>query len=378
MDMMWFRRRGLMVTPHTESVTGAIASFNSDYNKIRIKSLICGIEPIQEGTGDPSPDNVRPISGRTGVSVVRSRKNLFPAINGAEYSSNLLSVVCNNGEYTYTTGSGDLSISAILPAYAVDDLLADKKSIPAGTYTFSVAVSQWGSNTELVTSSLKLMLTDNVTGSTVDIRNGQTATLTHDCTIYAVSCDRAYTMQASSVTKYTVQLETGTTATEYEPYQADTYSVNWKTEAGTVYGGYVDVVSGKLTITHRYWTDDGSRNWLQNQDGSFYVPLEAETPVQVEDGCYCNYCKYVVGFSGLTVFARANGLMALNSGWDSVYPDVSSLKAAFTHTPLQVVYKMATPIEIQLTPQEVRTLLGVNNIWCDSGNVSVDYWKWGK
>jgi hypothetical protein len=53
-------------------VSGSVASFNSDYNKIPVNSLICNIEPIQSGTGDPSPDNVRPISGRTGLTVSHS------------------------------------------------------------------------------------------------------------------------------------------------------------------------------------------------------------------------------------------------------------------------------------------------------------------
>ena len=37
------------------------------------------------------------------------------------------------------------------------------------------------------------------------------------------------------------------------------------------------------------------------------------------------------------------------------------------------VYPLATPIEIQLTPQQVNSLLGVNNIWADSGDTEVVY-----
>lgn len=39
----------------------------------------------------------------------------------------------------------------------------------------------------------------------------------------------------------------------------------------------------------------------------------------------------------------------------------------------QVVYKLATPITYQLTPQEVDTLLGTNNVWCDTGDTEVTY-----
>ena len=40
---------------------------------------------------------------------------------------------------------------------------------------------------------------------------------------------------------------------------------------------------------------------------------------------------------------------------------------------VQLVYELATPQTYQLTPQEVKTLLGTNNVWTDIGNVSVTY-----
>jgi hypothetical protein len=40
---------------------------------------------------------------------------------------------------------------------------------------------------------------------------------------------------------------------------------------------------------------------------------------------------------------------------------------------VQLVYELATPITYQLTPQEITTLLGVNNVWSDCGPVDVEY-----
>lgn len=40
---------------------------------------------------------------------------------------------------------------------------------------------------------------------------------------------------------------------------------------------------------------------------------------------------------------------------------------------VQLVYELVTPIEYQLTQQEVTTLLGTNNIWADTGDVEVTY-----
>ena len=41
---------------------------------------------------------------------------------------------------------------------------------------------------------------------------------------------------------------------------------------------------------------------------------------------------------------------------------------------MQIVIKIATPITYNLTPTEVTTLLGANNVWSDTnGDVSVTY-----
>lgn len=55
-----------------EDVSGDLVSFPDGANGARIKALTIGIGPAQSGSGDPSPDNVRPITGWTGASVIVS------------------------------------------------------------------------------------------------------------------------------------------------------------------------------------------------------------------------------------------------------------------------------------------------------------------
>ena len=57
------------------SVSGSIISINNALSS-PVVDLTVGIEPVQSGTGDPSPTNVRPISGWTGCNVQRTGKNL--------------------------------------------------------------------------------------------------------------------------------------------------------------------------------------------------------------------------------------------------------------------------------------------------------------
>ena len=48
---------------------GDIVSFDCELGEYPLNSLSFPLAPIQEGTGDPSPENVRPISGWTGANI---------------------------------------------------------------------------------------------------------------------------------------------------------------------------------------------------------------------------------------------------------------------------------------------------------------------
>jgi len=45
-----------------------------------------------------------------------------------------------------------------------------------------------------------------------------------------------------------IQLEFGSIATDYGPYQGQTYNITFPSEAGTVYGGTLNVLTGELTV----------------------------------------------------------------------------------------------------------------------------------
>ena len=59
-----------------KSASGEVASFTDGGNGLLVKSLIANITPKQSGSGDPSPSNVRPISGVDTVAVTRAGKNV--------------------------------------------------------------------------------------------------------------------------------------------------------------------------------------------------------------------------------------------------------------------------------------------------------------
>lgn len=154
-----------------------------------------------------------------------------------------------------------------------------------------------------------------------------------------------------------------------------TYSVSWQTEAGEVFGGYVDLVSGELTAVVKYKLFDGSENWTITSN--VYLELSDMKSGARQDGL-CNYFPVrKSGDSGdnLKIQFGANGvganslyiINAISSGYDTLE------KVQALTTGMQIVYPLATPITYQLTPTQIKSLLGNNNAWCDTGEVDADY-----
>ena len=60
----------------THTVSADVAQFRSA-DKANVESLKLSITPVQNGSGDPAPDNIRPIAGWTYVDAFASNKNLW-------------------------------------------------------------------------------------------------------------------------------------------------------------------------------------------------------------------------------------------------------------------------------------------------------------
>lgn len=72
MGMMELRRQIILMNePHLETSTGStIQIVNAEPSPL--KQCKVSFMPVQSGSGNPSPSNVRPISGWTGINIVRN------------------------------------------------------------------------------------------------------------------------------------------------------------------------------------------------------------------------------------------------------------------------------------------------------------------
>lgn len=82
------------------SQTGAIITFNSQYAGLPLKSCKVNIPVTQEGTGDPSPDNVRTINGYSAINISHSDADTSnPTVHTIQIGSTVY-----GGEYDARTG----------------------------------------------------------------------------------------------------------------------------------------------------------------------------------------------------------------------------------------------------------------------------------
>jgi len=215
---------------------------------------------------------------------------------------------------------------------------------------------------------------------------GYTTILNNTMTTKANSCYMRFYLLAVYGTTYNndISINYPSTITAYEPYHADTYPITFPSEAGTVYGGTLDVVNGVLTVD-RAMVDLGTLDWRYFQNGrqtKYYFRSSNEiTNAKLSSGNIpnCISDRYKASSWSITVDNAASD-NCITFGWsgksyiavsDSAYSDASAFKTAMSG--VQLVYELATPITYQLTPQEVSTLLGQNNIWADAGDTTVEY-----
>lgn len=251
------------------------------------------ITPTQEGSGDPSPENVRPIVGWDSVNVTRCGKNLFD-----------ISTISTNSEIKNNGDSLTVNTSLESVRCATRESLEDIcHNIPANVlYNFNA-------NT---TSNLKqAYFNSGVLWKFKTSQNLDDPTKKSPIYFYGNSINETGTIS-------NIQLEIGSTATEYEPYRGQTYTVQL---GQTVYGGTLDVGTGV-----------GSKTW-----------------------------GHIASYNG----------ESLPGEWISDR-DVYSAGTTPT-TGAQVAYKLATPEPFQATgAQPILGLSDTNTIYADAGNITVN------
>lgn len=147
-----------------------------------------------------------------------------------------------------------------------------------------------------------------------------------------------------------------------------------------VYGGYLNVTTGVLTVTD-VTEDMGNLTWYRTTSYTnplFYASITGKQPI--DTGFMCEKYKYLGSFSNASSFSSSENYTCGDNTINTQiyvrnddYSDVPSFKTAMTGT--KMIYELATPQTVQLTPAQIEQLLGQNNVFCSTGDVAVKYWK---
>lgn len=191
--------------------------------------VVANWEPTQAGSGEPSPDNIRPISGRDALSVERCGGNLLDIAFTNQMVGNATAAEDNGWITINGTASGGnlfLRIGFVLRPGRYTAKLFGGTSIDGDNMLIWI----YGGTIKNTLTSKKITATLSVNETTtvnVYLHLNKTVTFSSE--------------------QFAVALVPGSTPpTEYTPYRGDTLDLQLP---GTVYGGNVDAVTGDGTKT---------------------------------------------------------------------------------------------------------------------------------
>jgi hypothetical protein len=303
-------------------------------------------EPMQEGSGTPSPENIRPIKGRDSVTIERCGENLLDISQLKPEGYNLAGSNTLKPNTTYTF-----------------------KPVSCGGIAFAVFLTD-----NIVPNQTTKEL--NLTGNYINEGSSATFTTPSNADSYSVMCLAGGKRGIDQVyPNVQFMLVAGTTApTTYTPYIGQT---NTLTLPETVYGGEVDAVTGEGQETWRTinlpktgWVKDSSTTFTRFNN---YTALKAPANSKEQfKNILCNILPSKNTADGDTAIQLENAnttMLRVSVSGIKTLEDFLSFLDTYS---VQVCYKLATPTPFTATgAQPIPALAGANSVLTDADAVEV-------
>ena len=288
----------------------------SDAKAANVKELTLTIPPTQSGSGTPSPENIRSFVGYDSVLVTRAGVSLIGGVQLARAMLALKPNSPNPDRLSWDTVNRDITVHGQFSAgisHSQKIAFTSDISFKPGT-RYSFAISGRGTSNSIATN-LSFVYSDgsydSIYFSAPRTEESMIAVSAEGKTVTRITFENL----ASNVVLHMEQcaIFEGDISGETPIFPLDTEISTGN--AGTVYGGTLNITTGELTVTY----------------------------------------GRIASYDGETV----------PGGW------ISSTGALSTGA--EVVYPLATPLTYSLTPTQVATLAGYNAISADAGPVRVTY-----
>ena len=329
---------------------GDIVSLNAGF-KVQIN-------PVQSGSGDPSPSNVRPISGWSTINLYGGTRLFNPSnytvlVNASGYSGYILA---SDGRQFY---SG---------------------SVTPRTIVFAIS----GGGTYYIKKPTATVLRV-ATYTSLNVNGGAPLNYIHNET---PSADPISITASDSATYLAVQLFADSDTADLRSIEANinglivvkdvkTIPITIPTPPGTVYGGYIEVLedgTARLVVT-RVGVDMGSMSWVYASGGGGYYRSDSLTDMilsaDAEVICSAYNRSYASSMSNVPNYGFAVSTVQPTVFFkDSSYGGDAS---AFTLgvTGQTICYTLATPVTYTIDPFVIPLISGPCNLWADSGDIKL-------
>lgn len=347
-------------------------------------------EPYTRGTASGVIANVQ--SARTDLPFTQVKANIAPNLTGVESvevtkaGKNLLKLT--DGTYTIgNTGAaatilnGEISVTGTtVNSGGRTTRLSDYFILSAGTYYISPVIS----TSPYVRSYLNRKSDNTVVGYS----SGSAFTVTEDTEVYyGINLENEKTYDVT----FSPQLEVGSSATEYTPYEEP--AVYTADLGEPVYGGYADLVSGEVVkdctkgsmsstylsgLNSDYIGYEASTAYFNNHPSIWVRNWNYQTAApRVSGGIKCVCYEFPVSMHNTTIFSAQYRIY-----FDVYGKNITSVQDFIDYVEdleqngksLDITYEVATPTESSITPQVISPSEGVNNLWNNAGgDTDVEY-----
>lgn len=301
-------------------------------------------------------ENIRPISGRTGISVKRCGENLLDILKYAPNGYNLSgkNILKPNTTYTFSPIKSSNIAFAVFLTDSIEPTESKRQMNLTGIYCNEGASVTFTTPNE--TSEFPYIW---IAGA----KDG----------IHLVWPDVKFMLAVAT-----------TAPAAYTPYRGDTLDLALPS---TIYGGSLDAVMGDGAEGWKLLTMDGSEAWKVSgkflADKSDWYYISPKIPGAVDEGPLkgneiCSHYPHADVANNNAVQGCAIVWGAIRVRWGDTIPDDADTWKAYlaaqaaAGTPVQIAYKLAQPVPITATgAHPIPALAGCNTILTDADTVTV-------
>lgn len=337
--------------------------------------LNIALSPYQEGAGDPTPDNIRPIHGTDMVTVWTSGDNMCPqldAVNAIKYNGSGI-IVANSGNGISVTGQAGSSHACGFILYKADPFIGKRVYLScemSSNGTPRGLLLSCNADFTNITSHVSINSSGTVSAVIPQSSKGKYLAIA----LYS----SVGTDSASTISTYTNISLSLSQPSEFSPNNATSTVIIFPSETGTVYGGTYDAVTGVGTID-RASVDLGTLEWVYNSgyfktsDLNEIIKRPARNTDVPNDLSSCYKVSYWDDTGDKCITVRPASISTSGSDvWikDTQYTDASTFTAAMSG--VQLVYELSTPIPFHTDGHTIKLPKGTATTWATAEDGTLD------